>query len=390
MLCCVTLQVDAQDSRKIESLSSKAQYELEEVINAPVQHKYKFWDNLFFGASIGINYSMSEYVRQERFFKMLRPQVDFWLGKHFSKAIALRAGLWFMSQEASIPKELQTMMEDRGNFEPYNFCMMGAKTDLMYSLNRIFKSYNYNERFRLWLVAGIDGFRSFAFQKKVQEWENVFPIEHNSKWCVGGHAGFEAQLRQGDHYSLIFSGLWHHTSGSYNGQPLSDGGGRSYLTFNFGFVYRFTNSKGEIGFHNCRHNENYYFDEMNRRLNCYFEKRGFHNPGSNDSVITIPTHYSYLTPLQHKKLDKLIQRLEANPDEVASIDVYSDGDETPVYNQFRAENREERILNYIAKKSPKVLDRVVITKHQEASPIPPFSIWSRAGIIRYKKKNEQQ
>ena len=389
MLCCVTLQVDAQDSKKIESLSSKAQYELEEVINAPVQHKYKFWDNLFFGGSFGANYSLSEYVRQENFFKMLRPQVDLTFGKYMNKSIALRAGFFFMSQEASIPQDAQNLLKDIGNYEPYNFCMAGAKLDFMFNLNRLVRRYRPNERFSLWAVAGVDCFRTFGFQSKVKKWDEYYPIEHGGKWNGSLHAGLEAHLRRGDHYSLVFSGLWHAAPSGYNGQPLDNKTFRNFVSVNIGFIYRFTNSKGEIGFHNCRHNENYYFDEMNRRLNRYFEKRGFHNPGSNDSVITIPTHYSYLTPLQHKKLDKLIQRLEANPDEVASIDVYSDGDETPVYNQFRAENREERILNYIAKKSPKVLDRVVITKHQEASPIPPFSIWSRAGIIRYKKKNEQ-
>jgi len=125
---------------------------------------------------------------------------------------------------------------------------------------------------------------------------------------------------------------------------------------------------------------------MNRRLNRYFEKKGIPYPGSSDSVITIPTHYSYLTPLQHRKLDKLIQRLVANPDEIATIDVYSDGDETPVYNRFRAENREEKIVAYITKKNSQVLGRVIFIKHEEASPIQPFNIWSRAGIIRYKKK----
>lgn len=388
-ISCISMHVVAQETTSYESLSSKAQLELEEVLHAPVQHKYKFWDNLFFGSSIGLNYSMSEYVRQENFIKMLRPQVDMWFGKHFNKAFAMRAGLWVMSQEASIPMELQTMMKDRADYEPYNFCMAGAKADVMYNLNRIFTYYSHNEPFRLWLVAGIDGFRSFAFQNKVEDWDIIYPIEHDGKWCGGVHYGIEAQLRQSDHYSLIFSGMWHHTSSSYNGQPLRSGSDRNYLTLNVGFVYRFTNSKGEIGFHNCRHNENYYFDEMNRRLNRYFEKERIHNPGSSDSVITIPTHYSYLTPLQHKKLDKMILRLQTNPDEVASIDIYSDGDEAPVYNQFRTENREERIVKYITAKSSDVLDRIVITKHQEASPIPPFSIWSRACIIKYKKNYEK-
>lgn len=390
LLCCVTMQTMAQNTEKQSQLSQEAQSEIEKILNAPVQHKYKFWDNIFFGASVGMNYSLSEYVGKEKFIEMLRPQLDLTFGKMLNKWTTVRTGVWFMSQEASIPQDLQQLMRDYDGpkYEPYNFLMIGLKADGMLCLNRLLRSYRYDEKFRLWLVGGIDGFRSMGFQSKVKEWD-YYPIKHQGTWAVGWHVGLEGQFNAGDHYFLTLSALWHQVNSAYNGQELMGGRNRSFATFNIGFAYRFTNSYGEIGFHNCRHNENYYFDEMNRRLNHYFVQEGIHNPGSKDSVITIPTHYSYLTPLQHRKLDKMIQRLEANPDEMATIDVYSDGNETPIYNQFRAENREERILNYITKKNPQVLDRVVFIKHQEASPIPPFSIWSRAGIIRYKKKNEE-
>ena len=84
LFCCISIHTEAQETRLFANLSSKEQRELEKILNAPVQHKYKFWDNLFFGGSVGINYSMSEYVRKEKFLNMLRPQVDLWLGKHIS------------------------------------------------------------------------------------------------------------------------------------------------------------------------------------------------------------------------------------------------------------------------------------------------------------------
>ena len=358
-------------------------------LNRPVPHKYKFWDNLFLSGSIGLNYSMSEYVRQEKFFSMLRPQIDLCMGKYMNKSIALRAGLFAMSQEASIPKDVQELVKGIENCEPYNFCMIGAKIDLMYNLNRIFKPYRYDEPFSVWVVGGLDGFCTLGFQSKVKKWEDYYPINDKSKWLTGRHLGLELQVRGGDHYSMAISGMWHNTSGSYNGQPRSGGGGRNFMTFNIGFVYRFTNSKGEIGFHNCKKHENHYFDQMNRRIDKYHQKLGDASPNLCDTILIFPTRYSYLTPKQHDKLDRLIGRMEKEPELFVQIDVYSDGDETQVYNQFRAENRCESIHKYIKKQNADLLQRISFIQHEEASSIPPEFEWTRAGIIHIMKRQEQ-
>ena len=104
LLCCMSAPVWSQDGEQA-AVSTREQRELNKILNTPVPHKYKFWDNLFFGGSFGANYSLSEYVRQENFFKMLRPQVDLSFGKYMNKSIAMRVGFFFMSQEASIPQD---------------------------------------------------------------------------------------------------------------------------------------------------------------------------------------------------------------------------------------------------------------------------------------------
>ena len=386
LLCLFATHVWSQD-KDLQTVSSlKEQNELNDALNKPVPHKYKFRDNLFFGVSAGVNYSMSEYVRQENFFKMLRPQVDMTFGKYMNKSIALRTGLFFMSQEASIPQDVQTIMKDFGNYEPYNFFMMGAKIDFMYNLNRIFKPYRYDEPFSLWAVAGVDGFRTFGFQNKVKEWDEYYPIEHGGRWNAGMHAGMEVQLRSGDHYSMVFSAIWHSASNGHNGQPLENKSLRNFVSINIGFIYRFINSKGEIGFHNCKNNENYYFDTMNRRLDKHYRKWDTTVPNLSDTIIAFPSRYSYLTPLQQAKLDRLIMRMNNEPDIRLQIDVYSDGDESAVYNQFRTENRRDRIYNYVAKQQADLLPRISITTHVEASPIPEMHKWSSAGIIRITKQ----
>lgn len=385
LLCCMSAPVWSQDGEQA-AVSTREQRELNKILNTPVPHKYKFWDNLFFGGSFGANYSLSEYVRQENFFKMLRPQVDLSFGKYMNKSIAMRVGLFFMSQEASIPQDAQNLLKDIGNYEPYNFCMVGAKLDFMFNLNRLVRRYRPNERFSLWAVAGVDCFRTFGFQSKVKEWYEYYPIEHGGKWNGSLHAGLEAHLRRGDHYSLVFSGLWHAAPSGYNGQPLDNKTFRNFVSVNIGFIYRFTNSKGEIGFHNCKHNENYYFDSMNRRLKRHYLKYDDDNAILQDTIITFPYHYSYLTPLQKEKLEKMMKRMQSEPDMQVQIDVYSDGDESPVYNQFRAENRRERIHDYVARQNAGLLPRISITQHTESAPMPVMHNWSSAGIIRITKQ----
>lgn len=355
-------------------------------LNKPVPHKYKFVDNLFFGGSIGINYSMSEYVREEKFFRMLRPQIDINIGKYMNKYIALRTGLYLMSQEASIPQDVQELMKNYKGYEPYNFMMLGAKADFMFNMNRIFKRYRYDEPFSVWAVGGLEGFRTMGFQKKVKDWDYYYPINYKSKWLGGGHLGLEFQVRSGDHYSLTFAGLWHCTTSSYNGQPLSKGGSRNYVTFDIGFVYRFINSKGEIGFHNCKKHENYYFDVMNRRIDKFYRKYEIEDASLGDTILVFTVRYSYLTPTQRDKLYRLITRMENEPELNVQIDVYSDGDETAVYNNFRAKNRIETIQAYIGKLNADMLQRITITQHEEASPIPSELDWARAGIIHIMKK----
>lgn len=379
LLGCSTMPSQAQEADTKERICHDEQCGLDKILATPIPHKYKFWDNLFFGGSVGLNYSLSEYVRNEKFANMLRPQADVWLGKSINKALAARVGLFLMSQEASIPKDVQALVKE---CEPYNFCMVGTKADLMFNLNRLFLPYSHDEMFQLWAVGGVNAFRTFSFQDKVRDWDKYYPIERTKKVYGGGHVGLEAQLRQGDHYSLILSGMWHRTSSSYNGRPLTNGSERNYVTLNIGFVYRFTNSKGEIGFHNCRHNENYYFDETNRRINKYYKKLLVDTPTLNDSVILFPRHYAYLTPLQKDKIDRLLKRMEENSNMHVQIDVYSDGDESSVYNQFRASNRRESIHDYIEQKDATLLQRISITHHSQVSPLEPDHDWSRAGIIQ--------
>lgn len=83
-------------------------------LNRPVSKVYKFKDNLFWGMSFGGSYSISEYARQQPFFKMLGPGFDIEVGKHLNKQWAARVMLGYHSQRSAFPQETIDLSPRRG------------------------------------------------------------------------------------------------------------------------------------------------------------------------------------------------------------------------------------------------------------------------------------
>ena len=359
---------------------------VDEYLNGPVHHKYRFTDNTFITATAGVNMAMSDYVLKDKPFTALRPQANLYYGKHLTKWFAARAGVGFLCQIAGVPKAAQNLRPDY--CMPYSFGMQTLKLDAMFCLDRIFTPYNPHERFQLWAIAGGGVAHTFEFQDKVEDYYYHMTVDSKSHFYGTWHAGVEAMWNLSDHCSFLLSGMWHWMSADYNGAYNFDGTSmqaglcRNYATLNLGIVYRFTNQYGKTYFTDCAKNENYYFDVMNDRLENVHSTA---NMCESDSVLIFPQKYAYLTPQQQRKVEKMVRYLENNPDRMAVINVYSDGIETPVNNEFRAKIRGERIVNAAEKLHSGISDRIVIKAHSEASPYGSEHIWTLGGIIRYAR-----
>lgn len=358
----------------------------DEYLNRPVHHKYRFTDNTFFTASAGVNLAMSDYVLKDKPVSALRPQVDIYYGKHLTKWFAARAGLGFLCQRAGVPKQAQNLRPDY--CMPYSFGISSVKLDAMFCLDRIFTRYNPQERFQLWAFGGVGAAHTFEFQDKVVDYYYHMTVDSRGHFYGTWHAGLEGQWRVSDHCSVLLSGTWHWMSGDYNGARNFDGSSmqaglcRNYATLNLGIVYRFTNQYGKTYFSDCARNENYYFDVMNDRLE---NVHGKNNMCESDSVLLFPQKYAYLTPQQKNKVAKMVRVLENDRNRMAVIDVYSDGIETSVNNDFRAKLRAERIVREAEKLHAGISDRIEIHTHTEASPYGSEHIWGLSGIIRYAR-----
>ncbi|MCR4994948.1 MAG: hypothetical protein K6A32_06185, partial [Bacteroidales bacterium] len=214
-------------------------------LNRPVSKVYKLNDNLFWGLSAGANYSMSEYVRNESFFKMLSPHVDAEFGKHFNRWFSARVMLGYHAQRASTPEELQVYFPDAAS---YHFNMITAYADPMVCINRLFTRYNPTERHQFWAFAGIGGLLCFGYSSDLEQWQEVYPIDSKTNLHFSWRAGMEWHWRLSNSTSFVLRGLYASASSGYTGNQLDNNKLRHFAELSVGFNIHLGNRYGQRHF----------------------------------------------------------------------------------------------------------------------------------------------
>ena len=361
-------------------------------LNRPVPKVYKFGDNLFWGMSFGGSYSISEYARQQPFFKMLGPGADIEVGKHLNKQWAARVMLGYHSQRSAFPQETIDLSPDETKSYSYSFSTLGLYIDLMYCMNRWFKSYNPREKHQFWLFAGAGGLLSFGYSSKMDEWKDAYPINTKAKFSPACRLGVEWHWRTSNSTSFIMRGLFATTNKRYDGKEVNCGSARHFVELDVGFNVRLSNRYGQRHFEDCSHNANRYFNVMNDRLtrlhNKMFKKGlAGKNMCEKDSILLFPRDYHYLTDMQKSKLRKMVQYLKAHEDVRAHIHIYPDDNVvSSMEMEFRVVNRSESVDAYLGNELKLDKERYVITPHpHESAPYGQEHIFTLGGIIRYEK-----
>ena len=376
-------------------------------LNRPVSKVYKFKDNLFWGMSFGGSYSISEYARQQPFFKMLGPGFDIEVGKHLNKQWAARVMLGYHSQRSAFPQETIDLSPDEAKSYSYSFSTLGLYIDLMYCMNRWFKSYNPREKHQFWLFAGAGGLLSFGYSSKMDEWKDAYPINTKAKFSPACRLGVEWHWRMSNSTAFVMRGLFATTNKSFDGKEVNCGSARHFVELDVGFNVRLGNRYGQRHFEDCSHNANRYFNVMNDRLTKMYQKvnkekakaesKRLHKKVEptidicqSDSILLFPRDYHYLTDMQKSKLRKMAKYLKEHEDECAHIHVYpDDGSVGSMEMEFRVVNRAERVDAYLANELKLDKERYVITPHpHESAPYGQEHIFTLGGIIRYEKMPE--
>lgn len=349
-----------------------------ENIDSPVKRKYKFSDNTFIGMHVGFNYSMSEYVRNEKFGDVILPQFDFYYGKHICSWFTARVGLGLMWQKASVPEEMKELLPYV--YGPYKFNMASLRLDGMICLNRLFHRNFYNDRFQLWGVGGYGVGLTFGFEGKTKDWIS-YPIDRTTRAYGKWNAGAEMQFRVYENCNILLQWLWHQTGSGYNGQPLQSKNSRNYMTIEVGVHYNFNNQYNEVGFSNCEPYEQRYIDVMNERLVKLNEQTQNQGDAEKDTVILFPKDVSKISAIQKQKVQKIADYLAANQDAKVVVDVYSNGDEEGDGNKHRAHRRANALKQALWECNPTVTERMEIVEHEQASGLPNQHIWSLCAIV---------
>lgn len=358
-------------------------------LNRPVPKVYKFGDNLFWGMSFGGNYSISEYVRQQPFFKMLGPSFDLEFGKHLNKQWATRVMLGYHSHQSAFPQDVVDLFPEAKH---YSFSNLGMYIDLMYCMNRWFKRYNPREKHQFWLFVGAGGIFSFGYSSKLDALRDAYPINTKAKFSPACRLGVEWQWRTSNSTSFIVRGLFATTNKGFDGKEVNCGSARHFVELDVGFNVRLSNRYGQRHFEDCSRNANRYFNVMNDRLtrmhNKMFKKGlAGKNMCEKDSILLFPRDYHYLTDMQKSKLRKIVQYLKEHEDERAHIHIYSDENVASSMDmEFRVVNRAEGVDAYLANVLKLDKERYVITAHpHESAPYGQEHIFTLGGIIRYEK-----
>ncbi len=377
------------------SLSATAQtYKDTLKLNKPIPKVYKLNDNLFWGMSAGASYSMSEFVRKEPFFTMISPHVDFEFGKHWNKWLASRVVLGYHSQRASCDSTVTSYFPQA---KSYSFSMVSGYFDMMICLDRLFTRYSTTEKHQLWAFGGVGGMLCFGYSKKIQEWNDVYPINTSTKIHPVWHAGLEWHYKVSKSTALVFKGLFAGTHSAYEGKELEGNKSRHFVELSIGFNVHLGNRYGQRHFENCGHNANRYFNVMNGRLAKMHKKATKKLPKElranselliteSDSILLFPVDYFYLTDMQKSKLQRMAKYLLSHPDQRAHIHIYPDAKSSGSMElEFRVKNRAERVTEYLTNDLKLPKERFVISTHPtEQSPYPRQHIFTLGGVIRYE------
>ncbi len=382
--CLLSLSVTAQTHKDTLKL------------NKPVPKLYKFNDNLFWGMSAGASYSMSEFVRKEPFFTMLSPHVDFEFGKHWNKWFATRIMLGYHSQRASCDSTVTSYFPAA---KSYTFSMVSGYFDAMVCLNRLFSHYNPDEKHQFWAFGGAGGMFCFGYSKKIDEWNDVYPINTDPKVHFAWRVGLEWQYKVSKSTAFVVKGLYATTHSAYDGKELESSKSRHFVELSLGINVHLGNRYGQRCFENCGHNANRYFNVHNYRLSKMHKKAVKKLPKNqrtnselliteSDSILLFPRDYFYVTDMQKSKLRKMAKYLNEHPDKIAHIHIYPDaGSIGSMELEFRVKNRGERVREILTNEIKLSSDRYIITTHpNEQSPYSRQHIFTLGGIIRYESR----
>ena len=346
-----------------------------------VKRPYKFSDNLYWGINFIANRSLSSGAREQSFFPMIRPGIEFTLGKYFTPWISMGIDLDYNMQQESLSSALD---------KTYAYHTVALALEGQICLNRLFTRYHADERFMVYAI-GSAGLQSTVAYQKLDAIYQSF-VDDKVRFAPQFRAGAMFEVRVAEGTSLSLRGLWTTSTASTCG--LVGNHKHSGLEVSLGVIRRLPNHYASRAFQECRGNEIYYFDALENYLlkdhqrQLRRARKGKADmpvmAAEQDSVLIFPYGYAYLTPRQEAKLERYATQLARDPQSKLVIDLYPIVTDDPKMNPAQAVQRcEVAIRHYMLKGRDNIQDSQLrfIQHSNEPSPIADQSIWVHGAIL---------
>lgn len=356
-----------------------------------VRRPYKLSDNLYWGFRVSGNRPLVKETDYKEYFRKFRPGLEFFGGKYFNPwfSASLNLGYAMQQEELHLPSDTAE----------YSFHSVALSIEGQLCLNRLFSTYRPDERFRLYAVANAGIQSSFAFDTE-SFYEGSF-IDTKTHFSPLLKAGAEIEWRMTEANLLSLRGLWTVSNSDFCG--LKGAHTHRGMELSLGLVHRLINHYASRSFQNCRGNEIYYFDALEKRLLDDHQKQlKLHHKGKaeapilaaeEDSILIFPYGYPYLTPRQEAKLDKAAIHLAENPNEVLVLDLYPIIKDDPKMTTTQAVQRTEiAIRHHLLKERHDVAESQLrfIQHSDQHSPIPDESIWIHGAFLHFESSTQQR
>ncbi len=386
-------------------------------------HHYKFWDNWYVTANVGVSHSMSENTRFGNFFKNERPSVKIGVGKWFYPSFGMRVTAAYNPQVgrayyglADLSHEFAGMKYKDPNqpnkFGNYDFSIFAAYVDGMINLTNVVMQYSETRRFNLIGIVGLGYNRNLSFDEdKLNTWRNgitlvdskgkeqVFTYNVNTKKrnYFAAHVGLQAAYKVSEPWDVQFEVTFNGTDDAYNGKRF-DRVYDTYFDVHLGATYHFKDSHGNHRFKYTIGNimADYWKKEEDiRRAEDEADKARdaqvttIQKINWGEALQTTIQFYidrDYITDIQKKNIQWVANFMKEHPDVDIIVTGYADIQTAyPAYNLALSKRRATNVYNYLVKECGADASRLSIDYHGDQLQPGPVNEWNRAVVFIMKE-----
>lgn len=364
---------------------------------------YKFGDNWFLQGFWGGDFSISENSRHLKFTEQMNPSYGLAVGKWLSPSIGVRLKADHMIQTSMAnPEAVAAYPNIYGNGK-YKFKMWTATVDGLLNLNNIVGAFRETTKFNVNMIVGLGFLRSFGFENKVKQWENLnngaYPIYKHPKNYMMGKVGFAGDLKLSEALDLGLEITANLTNDKYNGvkdDQLYD----AFINAQLGLTYHFKDHFGDRRFKNRSLNDADILNSLNDRINAARQDLANARPRTEnrientykqievlDMTVNFIIDKYNITDLQKKNIAAVAKYLEDNPGTNLIVTGYADVKTAyPAYNLKLSERRAKAVYNCLVKEFGVNPDRLKIDyKGDTVQPYDRKNEWNRVVVFVIEK-----